>query len=216
MNTNGPKDSRQTDMVPSTQKRKLVGTSRCDVPAPYRRGIGVSQPIESAPSVPPAERGWGPRGARSLPRFGAGQPRFSGLTARPARHKPFSFRVHSRNSRIPFRPAGLILVLLSLGVPAIFPARTEAALAPPDPFPTPKPLKPAQETKLKVALGEFFTASAEKQGQWKFSRSLEHLLNENEPAVRRAAWEAYSASQIHSALARDYNAKEVHFNKHRS
>src|SRR5439155_9562045 len=58
--------------------------------------------------------------------------------------------------------------------------------------------------------------SAEKQGQWKFSRSLEHLLNENEPAVRRAAWEAYSASQIHSALARDYNAKEVHFDKHRS
>ena len=63
------------------RKRELVGTSRCDVPAPYRRGTRLRQRWETALFISPAERGRRPRSARSLPCFGAGQLRFSGLLA---------------------------------------------------------------------------------------------------------------------------------------
>jgi hypothetical protein len=56
----------------------LVGTSRCDVPAPYRRGTRFSQGSEIALFISPAERGRRPRSVRSLPCFGAGQLRLSG------------------------------------------------------------------------------------------------------------------------------------------
>ncbi len=75
-------------------------------------------------------------------------------------------------------------------------------------------LQPDQEAQLNQALTDFFTASAEQQSGWRFSRSLEKLLRENEPAVRVVAWEAYRAAPIHEALKRDCEAKQVRFDPH--
>jgi pimeloyl-ACP methyl ester carboxylesterase len=79
-----------------------------------------------------------------------------------------------------------------------------------------KPLNPSDEKKLKKAFAEFFAASAEKQAQWKFSRSLEKLLLENEPAVRQAAWESFKAAPVHDSFKQDFDAKQVRFENYTS
>ncbi len=79
-----------------------------------------------------------------------------------------------------------------------------------------KPLNPNDEKKLKKAFTEFFEASDEKQAQWKFSRSLEKLLFENEPAVRQAAWESFKAAPVHDSFKQDFDAKQVRFENYTS
>lgn len=78
------------------------------------------------------------------------------------------------------------------------------------------PLAAKDEAKLKVALADFFTAPTNRQAKWKFPGGLERLLRDNEPAVRRAAWDAYRAAPIHDALRRDFDAHEVRFEKYLS
>jgi transglutaminase-like putative cysteine protease/pimeloyl-ACP methyl ester carboxylesterase len=79
-----------------------------------------------------------------------------------------------------------------------------------------KPLAPRDEKKLKTALSKFFTASAAKQADWKFSGYLEKLLRENEPAVRQAAWEVFKAAPIHGALEKDFAIKQATFENYTS
>ncbi len=84
------------------------------------------------------------------------------------------------------------------------------------PPPITKPLKPADEAKLKQALTDFFTSPTNQQATWKFPKSLDELLRDNEPAARHAAWESFRAAPIHSALRRDFDAHQVQFEKHLS
>jgi len=84
------------------------------------------------------------------------------------------------------------------------------------PPPGTTPLKPSDESKLQTAFTEFFTAPANRQAAWNFSGRLEKLLRNNEPAVRRVAWDAFRAAPIHSALKQDFDARQVRFEKHLS
>ena len=77
-------------------------------------------------------------------------------------------------------------------------------------------LKPDDESKLRQSLTDFFTASAERQLAWKFSRGEEKLLLEHEPAVRHVAWEVYKSAPIHEAMKKDFDAKEVRFQQYTS
>jgi pimeloyl-ACP methyl ester carboxylesterase len=79
-----------------------------------------------------------------------------------------------------------------------------------------KPINPSDEKKLKKAFTEFFAAPAEQQAKWKFSRSLEKLFLENEPAVRQAAWESFKAAPVHDSLKQDFDAKQVRFENYTS
>jgi hypothetical protein len=98
------------------------------------------------------------------------------------------------------------------GIPPM-PVFSPACYIPP---PITKPLAPKDEAKLKQALTAFFTAPTNQQAAWKFSGSLEKLLRDNEPAVRRAAWESFRAAPIHDALRRDFDAHQVRFDTHLS
>lgn len=77
-------------------------------------------------------------------------------------------------------------------------------------------LAPRDEQRLKVALTNYFAAPAAKQANWKFSRRLEKLLRENEPAVRQAAWEVFKDASVHGDLEADYAAKQVRFENYAS
>jgi pimeloyl-ACP methyl ester carboxylesterase len=79
-----------------------------------------------------------------------------------------------------------------------------------------QPLKATDEAKLRQALTEFFVAPTNRQATWKFASRLERLLKENEPAVRRVAWQAFRAAPIHDSLKEDYDARQVRFQKHLS
>lgn len=74
-----------------------------------------------------------------------------------------------------------------------------------------KPLSPAARTRLQDALTDYFAAPADKQAHWTFPAELDRLLLLNEPAVRRAAWNAYRAAPVHAALKQDYEAHQVTF-----
>jgi hypothetical protein len=79
-----------------------------------------------------------------------------------------------------------------------------------------KPLKSKDAAKLKQALDAFFAAPTNLQTAWKSSSSLEKLLRNNEPEVRRVAWESFRAATNHAALKRDFDAKQVRFENHLS
>ena len=73
-----------------------------------------------------------------------------------------------------------------------------------------------QERRLRKAFGEFFAAPATEQERWKFPGSLERFLQKNEPAARRAAWQAYQAAPIHAAARQDFDANQARFDQHLS
>lgn len=104
------------------------------------------------------------------------------------------------------------LVIFLSGIPAA-PAPSQTCYAPP---PIGKPLSPRDEARLKEALTAFFTAPTNQQAAWNFSGSLEKLLGDHEPAVRRAAWESFRAAPIHDALKQDFDARQVRFERHLS
>lgn len=90
--------------------------------------------------------------------------------------------------------------------------------APRGPFYTPprvlKQLSTKQVARLKSELTAFFEAPADRQAGWIFSTKLESLLQKNEAAVRRAAWEAYRKAPIHDTLRRDFESGTVRFGTH--
>lgn len=77
-------------------------------------------------------------------------------------------------------------------------------------------LKAADEAKLNKALADYFAAPAKQQASWKFSGSFDALLRDNEPAVRRAAWEAYKAAPIHADAKADFDTNQVRFQEYLS
>lgn len=77
-----------------------------------------------------------------------------------------------------------------------------------------KPLAKKDGADLKSALTEFFNAPEERQGSWEFSSSLEAMLRGNEPAVRRAAWEAFLTATNHGLLRHGFDEKKVRFDEH--
>jgi len=115
-----------------------------------------------------------------------------------------------------------LLSLCAFGQEAVVPTPRESfaytlpAQARYVPPPVTTPLKPADEAKLQKAFTDFFTAPTNRQAAWKFSSSLEKLLRNNEPAVRRVAWHAFRAAPIHDALKQDFDAHQVRFEKHLS
>lgn len=78
-----------------------------------------------------------------------------------------------------------------------------------------KPLPANTVAQLNKALNDYFAAPAARQASWIFPNALEALLQRNEPAVRRAAWDAYRATP-HSTLQQDFTAKQVQFETYRS
>lgn len=97
------------------------------------------------------------------------------------------------------------------GVPLTSPIAPPAFCAAPKEI---KPLAAKDEAKLKTALAAYFTASADQQAKWKFPRVLEKLLRDNEPAVRRAAWETFREAPIHAAMKNDFGSNRVRFESH--
>ncbi|MDB6109067.1 MAG: polyhydroxyalkanoate depolymerase [Pedosphaera sp.] len=79
-----------------------------------------------------------------------------------------------------------------------------------------KSLKPAEEAELKQAMISFFKAAPGEQAKWKFSSRLEKLLRNNEPAVRRAAWEAYQSAPTHNAAKQDFDGNQARFGEYLS
>ena len=94
------------------------------------------------------------------------------------------------------------------------PAYTLPSQARDRPPPVTKPLKSADETTIRKAFTAYFTAPLPQQADWKFSAKLEKLLLENEPAVRRVAWESYRAAPIHETLKQDFDSRQARFEKH--
>lgn len=105
------------------------------------------------------------------------------------------------------------LVVLTLNDRPAYTLPSQACYMPPR---VSRELKPADATKLRKELTEYFTATTNQQAKWKFPRALEKLLDGNETAVRHAAWDAYRAAPIHSELKADFDAKQVRFEKHLS
>ena len=79
-----------------------------------------------------------------------------------------------------------------------------------------EPLSAADEVTVKKAAIKFFSASTNEQANWKFPDRLDHLLSENEPAVRKAAWEAFRDAPIHNSAKTNFDANQVRFDKHLS
>lgn len=105
------------------------------------------------------------------------------------------------------------LVVLHLSNTPAYTLPSQACYMPPR---VSRELKSADATKLRKELTEYFTATTNQQAKWKFPRALERLLDENETAVRHAAWDAYRSAPIHSQLKTDFDAKQVRFEKHLS
>jgi predicted esterase len=105
------------------------------------------------------------------------------------------------------------VVVIALGDTTLFQFASEACCEPPL---VNDSLKPEDEAQLRQALLGFFTAPPERQAAWQFSDSLEKLVRDHEPAVRRAAWEVFKSAPIHEAMKKDFEAKEVRFEEYLS
>lgn len=77
-----------------------------------------------------------------------------------------------------------------------------------------KSIESKDETALKEAFTAFYKSAPAEQAKWKFSGSLEKLLRNNEPAVRKIAWESYLNAPIHDSMKVNFDAKKVRFEKH--
>jgi hypothetical protein len=71
-----------------------------------------------------------------------------------------------------------------------------------------------QLTQVEKAAKAFFEADAEIRGQWKFDDKLDHLLVDNEEAVRQAVWKAYREAGIHADSKKEFEANQVRYQKH--
>ena len=82
------------------------------------------------------------------------------------------------------------------------------------PQPVTKSIGAKMNARLKDEVTAYFTASENQKAGWKFSRNLERLLLNNEPAVRQAVWEAYTKAPVHDSLRLDFESKQVRFKNH--
>lgn len=82
------------------------------------------------------------------------------------------------------------------------------------PPPVVKSIERKDENKLNEAFTAFYKATPDQQSKWKFSASLEKLLRNNEPAVRKIAWDAYMKAPIHDSMKVNFVANKVRFEKH--
>ncbi len=103
-----------------------------------------------------------------------------------------------------------LLTLYMTGVPEV-PSISQKCYLPPA---VSKPLALKDEAKLKAALTKFFNATSNQQAAFKFSSALEKLLRQNEPAVRRVAWESFLAATNHTALRAGFDEQKVRFEEH--
>jgi predicted esterase len=106
-----------------------------------------------------------------------------------------------------------MVVVVSMSDTPLFRMPSQACYLPP---PVTKTIKPAEEKKLEAALAGFFAATPEQQAKSKFSRALERLLRNDEPAVRAVAWKTYLAAPIHQAQKEDFDARRVRFETYES
>ena len=104
------------------------------------------------------------------------------------------------------------LAIFLSGIPPV-PVPSDSSYVPP---PITKPIAPKDESKLREGLIAYFSAPTSQQAAWQFPGTFDKLLRDNEPAVRRAAWEAFRAAPIHDALKQDFDARQVRFDKYRS
>lgn len=95
------------------------------------------------------------------------------------------------------------------GVPPV-PASSKTLYTPP----VVQPIAVKDDASLKEALTAFFKATTTQQANWKFSGRLEKLLRNNEPAVRKTAWESYRTAPIHDSLKLDFDNRKVRFENH--
>ncbi len=84
------------------------------------------------------------------------------------------------------------------------------------PPPIIRPLKKADDAKLKKAVTAYFEATDEQQSKWKFSPQLDLVLRNNEPAVRQAVWSAYRSVSVHQSAHQDFASNIVRFAQHLS
>jgi hypothetical protein len=104
------------------------------------------------------------------------------------------------------------VVVIALSDTTLFQFPSQACAVPP----VTDALKAGDDAKLRQAMLSFFVAQPEQQASWKFSRSLEKLLRDHEPAVRRVAWEVYKSAPIHESMKKDFDANEVRFEQYLS
>ncbi|MBI3869638.1 MAG: hypothetical protein HY299_14035 [Verrucomicrobia bacterium] len=105
-----------------------------------------------------------------------------------------------------------LLVLHLSGVPVVIASGPGYCAAPS----RKKPLDAKEEAALKGAAKAYFSATGEKQATFKFPSALNSLLSRNEPAVRRAVWDAYLSAPIHEALRLSYGENQVRSGKYAS
>lgn len=96
----------------------------------------------------------------------------------------------------------LIFLALLLSISAFF----EVAQA--------APLAPEVAAKLQSVLSDYFSASPDSRAEQKFASEQENSLRENESEVRKIAWQAYQNSQAKGEAEKDYEARQVRFEKH--
>ena len=77
-----------------------------------------------------------------------------------------------------------------------------------------EPLTDKTDQQLRKELCDYFRASDEKQAEWKFSSSLDKLLLNNEPAVRKITWDCFKSSRSHDSLKSDFENRKVRFENH--
>jgi transglutaminase-like putative cysteine protease/predicted esterase len=103
------------------------------------------------------------------------------------------------------------VVTLMIGA-SVLPAQTKAPAA----ARIKSALSTREEAALKAELTRYFLADAMTRENWTFSRKFEKMLCNDEPAVRRIAWDAYKSAPVHTNLKADYDAHVVKFQKYES
>lgn len=77
-----------------------------------------------------------------------------------------------------------------------------------------RPLSAGDSWGLKAALGDYFNSAPDARGSFQFEQRFNGLLRENEPAVRRLAWETYLALPMHQSAKADFDASRVRSGKY--
>jgi hypothetical protein len=81
--------------------------------------------------------------------------------------------------------------------------------------PADKPgLSEEQRRQVEKSAREFFAADEAQRGKMELDANLDRWLQGHEEEVRRTAWEAYRAAPIHEALKKDFDAKQVRYQKY--
>src|SRR5262249_19122338 len=79
-----------------------------------------------------------------------------------------------------------------------------------------KSLTADQARDLEAAARRYFEAAADRQAKWSFDAKLDVLLARKEDAVRQVVWKAYRAAGVHKDAKKDFDAKQVRYEKHTS